>query len=57
MTGEDTLKVSPSGGILQGVDIISGPAVQAFLLQNKTKTVILLDEFMQVRHISPCTHM
>jgi len=48
MTGEDTRKVSPSGDIFQGLDIISGPIVEAFLLQSKTKTVLLLDEFMQV---------
>jgi hypothetical protein len=49
MTGEDARKVSPSGDIFQGLDIISGPIVEAFLLQKQTKTVILLDEFMQVR--------
>jgi hypothetical protein len=49
MTGEDVRKVSPPGDIFQGFDIISGPIVEAFLLQKQTKTVILLDEFMQVR--------
>ncbi|KII83787.1 hypothetical protein PLICRDRAFT_147866 [Plicaturopsis crispa FD-325 SS-3] len=48
LTGEDALKKSPSGGILQGTDVISGPLVEAFLLQNETKTVVLLDEFLQV---------
>src|ERR1700729_2641869 len=54
MTGEDAIdyifnrKVSSSGDIFQGLDTISGPTVEAFLLQNMTKTVLLLDEFMQV---------
>jgi hypothetical protein len=47
MTGEDARKVSASGDIFQGLDIISGPIVEAFFLQNKTKTLLLLDEFMQ----------
>lgn len=48
MTGEDARKTSPSPEIFQGLDIISGPIVEAFLFQNNTKTVLLLDEFMQV---------
>jgi hypothetical protein len=31
--------------ILQGVDVISGPVVEAYLLNH---TVLLLDEFLQV---------
>ena len=50
ITGEDVRKVSRSGEIFQGFDIISGPIIEAFLLQNKTKTVLLLDEFMQVNN-------
>jgi hypothetical protein len=48
MTGEYARKVSSFGDIFRGLDIISSPIVEAFLLQNKTKTDLLLDEFMQV---------
>lgn len=47
MTGEDTRKESTD--VLKGFDIISGPIVEAFFLQNTTRTVVLFDEFMQVR--------
>lgn len=48
MTGEDARKVSPTADLLQGFDIISGPIVEAFFLQNSTRTVVLFDEYMQV---------
>ncbi|KAF7979908.1 hypothetical protein HWV62_40304 [Athelia sp. TMB] len=48
MTGEDSRKQSPTADLLQGFDIISGPVVEAFFLQNTTRTVVLFDEFMQV---------
>ena len=50
LTGEDSTHVSPSGALLQGNDIIAGPLVEAFLLQDgTTKYVVLFDEFLQVR--------
>jgi hypothetical protein len=49
MTGKDARKGSVDEELLQGHDIIAGPIVDAFLLERKTKTVVLLDEFMQVR--------
>lgn len=48
ITGEDIMKASPIGEPFEGLDIISGPIVECFLLQNQTKTVLLFDEFMQV---------
>lgn len=54
MTGDDVRKESPLGTVFEGLDIISGPIIEAFLLQNQTKTVLLLDEFMQV-HLYPDT--
>ena len=49
LTGEDALGKSPSGTVLQGVDIISGPLLGAYQLPGNTKAVILLDELLQVR--------
>jgi len=36
------------GDILQGLDVISGPLVEAHLFHNGTKAVLLLDELLQV---------
>jgi ER membrane protein complex subunit 1 len=47
-TGEDVLGLSKQGSILQGVDVIQGSLVEAFLLQTETKVVVLFDEFLQV---------
>ncbi|KIL56046.1 hypothetical protein M378DRAFT_17437 [Amanita muscaria Koide BX008] len=35
-------------GLLQAYDVIQGTLVQAFFLQNETRTVVMLDEFLQV---------
>jgi hypothetical protein len=48
MTGEDARKTSSPPEIFQGLDIISGPIIESFLLQNNTKAILLHDEFMQV---------
>ncbi len=49
LTGEDALGKSPAGEVLQGVDFISGPLMEAYQLPGNSKAVILLDEFRQVR--------
>ena len=51
ITGQDMIKSSPIGEPFEGFDIISGPIVECFFLQNQTKTILLLDEFMQVNII------
>ncbi|TFK33104.1 hypothetical protein BDQ12DRAFT_658417 [Crucibulum laeve] len=48
VTGEDARGVSPADEVFEGLDIISGPIVEAYLLQNDTRVVILLDEYLQV---------
>ena len=48
ITGQDVMKTSPIGEPFEGLDIIPGPIVECFLFQNQTKTILLLDEFMQV---------
>ncbi|EGO03055.1 hypothetical protein SERLA73DRAFT_103134 [Serpula lacrymans var. lacrymans S7.3] len=51
LTGDDVRaeSKSPSGAILEGFDIISGPLIEAFMLPTQNKTIMLLDEFLQVR--------
>ncbi|KAI0318194.1 DUF1620-domain-containing protein [Amylostereum chailletii] len=54
---EPSSSPSTSRGILEGVDIISGPAVEAYLFEapgSDVKTVVLLDEFLQV-YLYPST--
>jgi len=53
MTGADVrtrvVKRSKDGrDLLQGMDVIQGVMVDGFLLQNETRAVIMLDEFLQV---------
>ncbi|KAH9010844.1 DUF1620-domain-containing protein [Lactarius pseudohatsudake] len=48
LTGEDVLGKSPADEVLQGVDLISGPLLEAYQLPGNHKAVILLDEFRQV---------
>ncbi|KAI9451269.1 DUF1620-domain-containing protein [Lactarius psammicola] len=48
LTGEDALGKSPAGEVLQGIDLISGPLLEAYQLPGNSKAVILLDEFRQV---------
>ena len=47
-TGEDALGVSKNNSILQGLDVIQGSLVEAYLLQTDIKMVVLFDEFLQV---------
>ena len=47
MTGRDVIGGTDNGR-LQGQDIISGPLVESFFLNNEVKMAILLDEFLQV---------
>ena len=47
-TGEDALGVSKKDSILQGLDVIQGPLVEAYLLQAEIKMVVLFDDFLQV---------
>lgn len=56
LTGEDSRKASSAKQPLEGLDIISGPLVEAFLLQipdNQAKIVVLVDEFLQVLTFVP----
>jgi hypothetical protein len=53
MTGADVrtrvVKRSKDGrDLLQGLDVIQGVMVDGFLLQNETRAVMMLDEFLQV---------
>ncbi|KAI0369552.1 DUF1620-domain-containing protein [Pilatotrama ljubarskyi] len=55
LTGEDARGESPSGDVLQGEDVVSGPLVEVFLLRTASgRAVLLLDEFLQV-HLYPDT--
>lgn len=47
-TGEDVLGLSKKDSVLQGVDVIQGSLVGAYLLQTEIKVVVLFDEFLQV---------
>lgn len=47
-TGEDALGVSKKDSVLQGLDVIQGSLVEAYLLQTEIKMVVLFDEFLQV---------
>ncbi|TFK65860.1 DUF1620-domain-containing protein [Pluteus cervinus] len=48
LTGEDVSGQAQSlSHVLQGVDVIHGPAVEAYLLQDEQKIVVLFDEFLQ----------
>lgn len=49
LTGEDALGKSPVDTVLQGVDLISGPSLGAYPLPGNSNSIILLDEFLQVR--------
>lgn len=49
LTGEDALGKSPVGTVLQGVDLISGPSLGAYLLPENSNSIILLDKSLQVR--------
>lgn len=49
LTGEDVTKTSKTGEVFEGIDLISGPLVEGYLFQNKTKMLVLLDEYLQVR--------
>ncbi|KDR78137.1 hypothetical protein GALMADRAFT_94668 [Galerina marginata CBS 339.88] len=48
LTGSDVRGQSKDGDILEGYDIIQGPLVEGFLLQDEKKIIVLLDEFLQV---------
>ena len=48
MNGREVTGVSTDKVELQGQDIISGPLTECFFLDADSKTVILLDEFLQV---------
>ena len=47
-SGEDVTGISPPGDILQGLELIPGPLLDAFLLRGDTKTVVLIDEYLRV---------
>lgn len=49
LTGEDVLGDSPAGQILQGLDAVSGEAIDGFMLRTDDKIVVLIDKYLQVR--------
>ncbi|EKM58157.1 uncharacterized protein PHACADRAFT_116839 [Phanerochaete carnosa HHB-10118-sp] len=55
LTGEDSTGKSRSSDVLQGIDIIAGALVEAYLVRDEaTKFVLLFDEFLQA-HVYPDT--
>lgn len=58
LTGEDSTGKSLSDNMLQGVDIIAGPLVEAYLVRDEaTKFTLLFDEFLQVDHQAAPAYM
>lgn len=68
LTGEDIKSVTLTDGetknprtdgkwisVLEGVDVIAGPLVDAFLLPDGKDTIGMLDEFLQVSSTLPVT--
>jgi ER membrane protein complex subunit 1 len=51
LTGEDASGKSPAGAILEGIDLISGPLLEAYQLPGSSKAIVVIDEFRQVRFI------
>lgn len=48
LTGEDVEGKSSSTGLLEGVDVVNGEVSDVFLWQGEQKTVVLIDNFLQV---------
>ena len=48
MTGEDVLGVSVDGDVLQGVDVFTGPLLEAYMWESGKKIIVLIDESRQV---------
>lgn len=47
---EEFKKLTEEEGILQGIDVVSGPVVETYLLAGEdTKMVVMLDEYLQVQ--------
>lgn len=44
----------PTGGALEGIDIVKDEITGAFMLQDQNKPVLLLDKFLQVRQSLFC---
>ena len=60
LTGEDATYTSKPGTLLQGIDVIAGPLVDTFLVQDvDTKYIVLFDEFLQasLKIFSLSTHL
>lgn len=53
MTGEEIGAVSPSKYMLEGIDLIQGELVDAWLLSEPSKIVLAVDKYMQVYVIRP----
>ncbi|KAF8809912.1 DUF1620-domain-containing protein [Phlegmacium glaucopus] len=53
-TGEDALGLSKKDAVLEGLDVIQGPLVEAYQLLTEMRTIVILDEFLQV-HLYPDT--
>ena len=49
LTGEDSTGKSSTDDVLQGLDVIAGPLVEAFFVHDDpAKFIVLFDEFLQV---------
>lgn len=49
---EEFRKLTEEEGILQGIDIVSGPAIEAYLLAgDDTKMIVMFDEYLQVQQV------
>lgn len=57
LTGEDALGKSAPGTVLQGIDLISGPLLEAYQLPGSSRAVVLVDEFRQVRFMLVMQHL
>lgn len=49
LTGETVLEHGIRDEVLHGLDVIDGAMVEAFMMPDDSKTIILLDEFLQAR--------
>jgi hypothetical protein len=55
---EEAKKLTEEEGTLQGIDIVSGPVVEAYLLAGEgSKIVVMFDEYLQVSCPLPAVSM
>jgi ER membrane protein complex subunit 1 len=53
MNGEDILGISMRGNVLQGVDVFTGPLLDAYMWKSDKKIIILIDGSQLVYNIQP----